>query len=133
MTWLRLLIGALIAVAVGIAVIPLAVLADLKDGGSGWGLCPEGLSVCRTGYFAGFELLIGVVVALLAVLIAIHACVRMLRRMERQEKARAFVASQQAAWARQQHAWQQREAAWRAQSRCLTLPWLRPRRPRARR
>ncbi len=116
MVWLRVLIGALIALAVAIAVVPLAVLADLKDGGNGWGLCPQGLAVCRTGYFAGFELLAGVVVALGAVLLAIHLCVRALRRMERQQAARDFVASQQQAWLRQQQTWQQREASWTAQS-----------------
>jgi hypothetical protein len=116
MVWLRILIGALIALAVAIAVVPLAVLADLKDGGSGWGLCPQGLAVCRNGYFAGFELLIGVIVALGAVLLAIHLCVIALRRLERQQAARAFVASQQQAWLRQQQTWQQREASWAAQS-----------------
>ena len=116
MIWLRVLIGALIAVAVAIAVVPLAVLADLKDGGNGWGLCPQGLAVCRNGYFAGFELLAGVVIALGAVLLAIHLCVRALRRMERHQAARDFVASQQQAWLRQQQAWQQREASWTAQS-----------------
>jgi hypothetical protein len=116
MIWLRVLIGALIALAIAIAVVPLAVLADLKDGGSGWGLCPQGLAVCRNGYFAGFELITGVVVALGAVLLAIHLCVRALRRLERQQSARAFITSQQAAWLRQQQAWQQREGTWAAQS-----------------
>ncbi|MET0831890.1 MAG: hypothetical protein ABWY62_05855 [Acidimicrobiia bacterium] len=122
MVWLRVLIGALIALAVAIAVVPLAVLADLKDGGSGWGLCPQGLAVCRTGYFAGFELLLGVVVALGAVLLAIHLCVRALRRIERQQAARAFVASQQQAWLRQQQTWQQREASWATQSAIAAPP-----------
>ncbi len=125
MIWLRVLIGALIAVAVAIAVVPLAVLADLKDGGNGWGLCPQGLAVCRNGYFAGFELLAGVVIALGAVLLAIHLCVRALRRMERHQAARDFVASQQQAWLRQQQAWQQREASWTAQSAMAASPQLR--------
>ncbi len=122
MIWLRVLIGALIAVAVAVAVVPLAVLADLKDGGNGWGLCPQGLAVCRNGYFAGFELLAGVVIALGAVLLAIHLCVRALRRMERHQAARDFVASQQQAWLRQQQAWQQREASWTAQSAMTAAP-----------
>jgi hypothetical protein len=122
MIWLRVLIGALIAVAVAIALVPLAVLADLKDGGNGWGLCPQGLAVCRNGYFAGFELLAGVVIALGAVLLAIHLCVRALRRMERHQAARDFVASQQQAWLRQQQAWQQREASWTAQSALAAAP-----------
>jgi hypothetical protein len=122
MIWLRVLIGALIALAVAIAVVPLAVLADLKDGGSGWGLCPQGLAVCRNGYFAGFELLSGVVIALGAVLLAIHLCVRALRRIERHQAARAFVASQQQAWLRQQQAWQRREASWSASSALAAPP-----------
>jgi hypothetical protein len=122
MIWLRVLIGALIGLAVAIAVVPLAVLADLKDGGSGWGLCPQGLAVCRNGYFAGFELLAGVVIALGAVLLAIHLCVRALRRIERHQAARAFVASQQQAWLRQQQAWQRREASWSASSALAAPP-----------
>lgn len=82
MTPLRVVIGVLIAVAIGIALVPLAVLVDLHDGGTGWGLCAEGLEGCRNSYFAGFELFGGVVLALFVVLALIHVCVRWLRWME---------------------------------------------------
>ncbi len=123
MIWLRVLIGALIALAVAVAVVPLAVLADLKDGGNGWGLCPQGLAVCRNGYFAGVRAPRSASsIALGAVLLAIHLCVRALRRIERHQAARAFVASQQQAWLRQQQTWQQREASWTAQSALAASP-----------
>jgi len=82
MTSLRIVIGVLIAAAVGVALVPLAVLVDLHDGGTGWGLCHQGLNGCRNSYFAGFELFAGVAVALAAILAVIHLCVRLLRRLE---------------------------------------------------
>jgi hypothetical protein len=82
MTPLRVIIGVLIAAAIGIALVPLAVLVDLHEGGTGWGLCAEGLDGCRNSYFAGFELFGVVVIVLFAVLALIHFCVRLLRRME---------------------------------------------------
>ena len=81
-TALRVLIGVLIAAAIGIALVPLAVLVDLHEGGTGWGLCGEGLDGCRNSYFAGFELFGGIAIALAAVLALIHLCIRLLRRME---------------------------------------------------
>jgi hypothetical protein len=81
-TALRVLIGVLIAGAIGIALVPLAVLVDLHEGGTGWGLCAEGLDGCRNSYFAGFELFGGVAIALAAVLALIHFCIRLLRWME---------------------------------------------------
>jgi|GEM_PF-773220 len=102
MTWLRIAIGVLIAAAVGVALVPLAVLVDLKDGGSGWGLCPQGLDACRSSYFAGFELLAGLILVLAVVLLLIHLCVKLMRRLERHKAAHAYLTRQRAAVARQQ-------------------------------
>jgi len=77
-------------------------LVDLKDGGSGWGLCPQGLDACRSSYFAGFELLAGLILVLAVVLLLIHLCVKLMRRLERHKAARAYLARQRAAVARQQ-------------------------------
>jgi hypothetical protein len=82
---LRILIGVLIAAAVGVALIPLAVLLDLHEGGTGWGLCDAGVEGCTNSYFAGFEMLVGVAIALAAILALIAVCVRLMRWMERRK------------------------------------------------
>lgn len=86
MTALRIIIGVLIAAAIGVALVPLAVLLDLHEGGSGWGLCPEGLDTCRNGYFTGFEMVAWIVVALFIIVTAIALCVRIMRRLERRRR-----------------------------------------------
>lgn len=82
---LRILIGVLIVAAVGVALIPLAVLLDLHEGGTGWGLCDAGVEGCTNSYFAGFEMLAGVAIALAAILALIAVCVRLMRWMERRK------------------------------------------------
>jgi hypothetical protein len=84
---LRIIIGLLIAAAIGVALVPLAVLVDLHEGGTGWGLCEQGVDGCRNSYFAGFELFGGVALALFGILALIHVCVRLLRWMEAREVA----------------------------------------------
>jgi hypothetical protein len=79
---LRTLIVSLIAAAIGVALIPLMVLLDLRRGGTGWGLCPDGLGECRTTYFAGFELIGWLFAALFILLGMIAASVRILRYLE---------------------------------------------------
>jgi hypothetical protein len=79
----RILFGVLIAVAVATALVPMLVIADLASGGSGWGLCPEGISTCSTSYFAGPELLATLLVVLFATLAGIAVCARWIRRLEK--------------------------------------------------
>ena len=79
----RILLGALIAVAVATALIPMLVIGDLAGGGSGWGLCPEGIGTCSTSYFAGPELLAVLLIVLFATLAGIAVCVRWIRRLEK--------------------------------------------------
>jgi hypothetical protein len=82
MVLLRGLIVGLIGAAIAVALIPLMVLLDLRRGGTGWGLCPEGLAGCRTSYFDGFELIGWLFVAMFVLLGMIAACVRILRHLE---------------------------------------------------
>jgi len=46
-------------------------------GGDGWGLCPDGLSSCRTSYFSGPELAAGLMILLFVLVfllrLALHA------------------------------------------------------------
>ena len=86
MTTLRIIIGLLIAAAIAVALIPLWVLLDLHEGGSGWGLCADGLNTCRNGYFSGFEMLGTVTLALFVILMMIALCVRIMRVMERRRR-----------------------------------------------
>lgn len=79
---LRILLGALVVIVVAVAVAPLLVIADLAGGGTGWGLCPEGISTCATSYFAGPELLAILAFSLLASLGGIAVCVRLIRRTD---------------------------------------------------
>jgi len=83
MVVLRAIIVGLVGLAIGVALIPLLVLLDLRRGGTGWGLCPEGLATCRSTYFAGFELIGWLFLALFVLLGLIAACVRLLRFLER--------------------------------------------------
>ncbi len=82
---LRILIGTLIVALVGIAMVPLLVLRDLTSGGSGWGLCGDGVRQCSTSYFTGLELVAMLLAALFVVLILLRAATRGLRWVEHQE------------------------------------------------
>lgn len=81
--WLiRITILALVVAAVGIAVIPILVMLDLLDGGTGWGLCPGGLEACDNPYTAPFEFLILLVGGLFLVILAIRLILRLARRLQ---------------------------------------------------
>ena len=79
---LRAVIVVLIGAAIAVALVPLMVLLDLRRGGSGWGLCVDGLADCRNSYFAGFELIGWIFAALFILLGMIAMCVRILRYLE---------------------------------------------------
>ncbi|MDH3462735.1 MAG: hypothetical protein OEM32_03805 [Acidimicrobiia bacterium] len=78
----RIGILVLIATAVGIAVVPILVMLDLLDGGTGWGLCPEGLEACDLPYTTPFEFGVVLVLSLFAVVLAIRLLVRLARRLQ---------------------------------------------------
>lgn len=91
---LRAVIVGLIGAAIAVALIPLMVLLDLRRGGSGWGLCGEGLGECRNSYFAGFELIGWIFAALFILLGMIAMCVRILRYLEGRSGERQSVTVQ---------------------------------------
>ena len=80
MAAVRFLLGMLIAITVVVAALPAVVLVDLVSGGTGLGLCPDGLGRCTTSAFTVVELilLLGVVLGILGAGIA--GCLRFLRR-----------------------------------------------------
>ena len=82
MVLLKAIIVLLIAAAVSVALIPLIVLLDLRRGGTGWGLCPDGLGGCQSSYFDGFELMAWLFLALFVLLGMIALCVRILRYLQ---------------------------------------------------
>ena len=84
---IRLLIGVVIAAIIGVALIPLLVLLDLRSGGTGWGICAEGFGRCRISYFAGLELLVAVLGLMLLLVLLIGALVRLLRYLRKRHVA----------------------------------------------
>lgn len=85
---IRVLIGVLVAAIVGVALIPLFVLLDLRGGGTGWGLCADGFGRCRTSYFSGLELVAWLLVLMLIIVLAIGLLVRLLRTLRRRQSMR---------------------------------------------
>lgn len=85
---LRIFIALLVAAAVGVAIVPLLVVLDIREGGDGWGLCTAGFADCRTTYFAGFEFVALIMVALFGILALIAGSVRLLRWLNRRDAAR---------------------------------------------
>ncbi len=71
----------LIAAAIAIATVPILVLIDLLGGGTGWGLCPDGLEACDRPYSAGAELIIVLSVGMFLAVAGIRALMRVARRL----------------------------------------------------
>ncbi|HEX7100286.1 MAG TPA: hypothetical protein VF377_13735 [Acidimicrobiia bacterium] len=82
---LRVIVYILIGAALLIAVIPLLVLLSLVQGGSGFGLCPDGITTCRNPYTAAPELTTGLTVALLVIVAAIRVIMRYARKLQSEE------------------------------------------------
>lgn len=72
----------LVVTAVAIGVVPIVVLIDLLDGGTGWGLCPGGLESCDKPYSTGAELIIILTVALFLTVFGIRMLMRLARRLQ---------------------------------------------------
>lgn len=94
MVILRAIIVTLIGAAVAVALIPLMVLLDLRRGGTGWGLCNDGLGECHNSYFAGLELIGWLFAALFIILGLIAMCVRILRHLESRDSRDKTVVAQ---------------------------------------
>jgi uncharacterized membrane protein len=85
---LRIAIGAIVLAIVGVAAAPLLVLRDLSNGGTGWGLCAEGVGACENSYFSGFELVGGLVLVLFALLGLLAVFLRTLRIVQKRQAMR---------------------------------------------
>ena len=89
---LRVLMGLLVLAVAAIAAIPLLLVLDLSNDGTGWGLCPDGMSSCSTSYFAGFEIIGVLALTMFVGLALIAACARLIRwRQRRVAEKRAAV------------------------------------------
>jgi hypothetical protein len=78
----RLGVFFLVVAAVAIGIVPILVLIDLLDGGTGYGLCPGGLEFCDKPYSTGAELIVILSLALFAVLAGIRLLMRLARRLQ---------------------------------------------------
>lgn len=81
MFFVRLGVFLLSAIAVGIALVPILVLIDLVDGGTGWGLCPDGIEACNNPYTTAAELGILLTLGLFLSVLGIRMLMRLARRM----------------------------------------------------
>lgn len=88
---IRVVVVALSVLGVGIALLPLLVLVDLSAGGTGLGVCPDGIENCPRPFSAGGELAIILVVALALVVLAIRVFMRMAREHERRKEPIAAI------------------------------------------
>jgi hypothetical protein len=88
--FLRLGVFLLSAIAIGIALVPILVLIDLLDGGTGWGLCPNGIEACDNPFTTAAE--IGVVLTLGLFLSVLG--IRLLMRLARQMRSDDYQVSQ---------------------------------------
>lgn len=77
----RLGVFVLSAIAIGIALIPILVLIDLLDGGTGWGLCPAGIEACNNPYTTAAEIGILLTLGLFVSVLGIRLLMRLARRM----------------------------------------------------
>jgi len=80
---IRVVRAILVLAAVALAAIPLLLLLDLANGGTGYGMCPGGLAHCRSPYTAGPELSILLILGLIVVLFGLRVINRTLRRLDR--------------------------------------------------
>lgn len=79
--FVRLGVFLLIVAAVAIGIVPILVLIDLLDGGTGWGICPGGIQACDKPYSTGAELIIILSVALFLTVLGIRLLMRLARRL----------------------------------------------------
>jgi hypothetical protein len=85
-TAIRVIIGILIATIVAITVLPMLVLLDLVGGGDGWGICPDGLTSCRTSYFTGPELAVGLILLLFLLMFVLRLALHGQRMIDRRNE-----------------------------------------------
>ena len=79
---LKTLRGLFIVVALLLAILPPALLVDLLTGGTGYGLCPEGLAGCNSAYLTGPSLALRVLGGLVLVTLGIRLLSRIVSHVE---------------------------------------------------
>ena len=77
----RLGVFILSATAIGIALVPILVLIDLLDGGTGWGLCPNGIEACNNPYTTAAEIGVVLTLGLFLSVLGIRLLMRLARRL----------------------------------------------------
>lgn len=70
------------AIAIGIALVPILVLIDLLDGGSGWGLCPAGIEACANPYTTAAEFAVFLTLGFLGSVMGIRLLMRLARHIQ---------------------------------------------------
>lgn len=78
---IRLGVVLLSATAIGIALVPILVLIDLLDGGTGWGLCPNGIEACENPYTTAAEFAVLLTLGLLLSVLGIRLLMKLARRL----------------------------------------------------
>lgn len=78
---IRLAVVVLSATAIGIALVPILVLIDLLDGGTGWGLCPDGLQACANPYTTAAEFGLILTIGLFLSVLGIRLLMKLARRL----------------------------------------------------
>ena len=81
MFFVRLSVFLLVVAAVLIGMVPILVLIDLLDGGSGWGLCPAGIELCERPYTTGAEMLVVLGLVLFLIVLGIRLLMRLARHL----------------------------------------------------
>lgn len=79
--FIRLAVFLLGATAVAIATVPILVLIDLLSGGTGFGLCPNGLEACDKPYSTGAEFAVLLTLGLAATVFGIRLLMKLARRL----------------------------------------------------
>jgi hypothetical protein len=80
--FVRLGVFLLVVLAVALGIVPILILIDLLDGGTGWGLCPAGIEFCERPYTTGAELIIILSVGMFLTVLGIRLLMRLARRLQ---------------------------------------------------
>ena len=85
MVFIRFAILLLTGLAILIATVPILVMINLLDGGTGWGLCPGGISACDNPYTTVAEFAVLLTLGFLACIWGIRILARLARRLQSDE------------------------------------------------
>lgn len=80
--FVRFAVLVLVVVAIALGLVPILVLIDLLDGGTGWGLCPGGIEGCDKPYSTGAELIIILTLGLFLTVAGIRLLLKLARRLQ---------------------------------------------------